>query len=1199
MPRIAILRNAMSRIVVCGLAAALVLLASASLAAPPPLTPEVVDSLRVYPTEPPADAAARRDLFARRNDPEQLEALAHRLARILDLDHADLASGFAPLYRQGQHSRALEAYRDYFIDKITYPEKHGIPASYVAVEDPDIWPIVSNMFGDERLLHSTPASELMANRFIMEVAKPWGLTDGLQWWDRIRFDLGAPGAINWAYVPPIWSDPTPLGPDMLEWRDDHTSDLNWCPLNVTAWARQPAYFGRSFRSPTAFRDLLSLYARTGDGAYLDKWVAYIDDYAMNQRADADASPYNLLASKVQQLAMFDGFIGQLAFVARERPEFAQGLPPSTLARIVVRCLPETAAATVRQSLLFEGNWRYMLIGRLVEAATLYREYCFSDILHETAQRVAENDAVRGNLPDGSDYEVTPNYWGMIGDNWLPTAARLRETGITWASEEWLEQVRGQARLRLRAMLANQRADGRWPIAGCQDWRRQHREFDKAAYLEMVPDFFAVPDNARRLNRAFGASSVTGQPFGGGETDEPSYQSEWLPYGGWYYIRAGWDTDSHHGFMQNNSPIIGNGGQIGSWQPANLLHIHGYGAELLFIHNDTPVLVDSGRQNRCFGLPVAGHSGFVLPKRSFPLPMDARWHDSATAAFVEGTYDGVFGPEAGLHIRDWLEGNELDLRRKVTDVAHTRQVHLVKDLGLWVVADRLRSASEHVYTQRWHLHVPEKSSYGPVHGFAPDEVEIDYAGNSLRTHSEDGPNVSLYQFGTGPMVMETTMARVPEQPIQTWTIGDRDRRYIENNNYLFAFTISKVNTHFRGAGDQAIVSVVYPRRTEADELTEIARLEGDDGVLGFDARLADGTRVAYRLALDGRERLRADDVKMEGESLLAAWRPDGSVQVVALVSEQTRGTSLRVGQHKVSLEEGNAEVRVDRWGEVHVAPIRRSIVPVRIEPEAEVFSAPIQVSLHSATPGVEIHYTVDGSEPTGASPLYTGPFALSETATVRARAFRSGVTEVPSHHTGVEVSAATAAAYVRLTSQPATTAANLEPGLSFGYFEGDWHEFALGLGYEDPAAQGSVTVPLDLPGADRGQAFAFQYDGYFEAAVGGIYTFYSPHPMYDPDQGQMNLDPGYDLQVWVDNEKWYPGTRQHGFGTWSVSLDQGLHTLRVRYADYRGAKPDLCFAYEENRAQWAGDRPALEVSGPGLSRQPVPARLVWRRALSAP
>jgi hypothetical protein len=41
-------------------------------------------------------------------------------------------------------------------------------------------------------------------------------------------------------------------------------------------------------------------------------------------------------------------------------------------------------------------------------------------------------------------------------------------------------------------------------------------------------------------------------------------------------------------------------------------------------------------------------------------------------------------------------------------------------------------------------------------------------------------------------------------------------------------------------------------------------------------------------------------------------------------------------------------------------------------------------------GATFRYTIDGSEPTAASPTYTAPFALSSSATVRARAFKAGL-----------------------------------------------------------------------------------------------------------------------------------------------------------------------------------------------------------------
>ncbi len=57
------------------------------------------------------------------------------------------------------------------------------------------------------------------------------------------------------------------------------------------------------------------------------------------------------------------------------------------------------------------------------------------------------------------------------------------------------------------------------------------------------------------------------------------------------------------------------------------------------------------------------------------------------------------------------------------------------------------------------------------------------------------------------------------------------------------------------------------------------------------------------------------------------------------------------------------------------------------PPGQAFESPLQVSL--SVPGVDdaqIHYTVDGQEPTEASPLYTSPIPIAASTTVKAKAF---------------------------------------------------------------------------------------------------------------------------------------------------------------------------------------------------------------------
>lgn len=61
-------------------------------------------------------------------------------------------------------------------------------------------------------------------------------------------------------------------------------------------------------------------------------------------------------------------------------------------------------------------------------------------------------------------------------------------------------------------------------------------------------------------------------------------------------------------------------------------------------------------------------------------------------------------------------------------------------------------------------------------------------------------------------------------------------------------------------------------------------------------------------------------------------------------------------------------------------------PVVIMPESGTFFEPLEVELSTPDSGVAIHFTLDGTDPTEASPVYTAPFFVAETTEVRALAF---------------------------------------------------------------------------------------------------------------------------------------------------------------------------------------------------------------------
>ena len=61
---------------------------------------------------------------------------------------------------------------------------------------------------------------------------------------------------------------------------------------------------------------------------------------------------------------------------------------------------------------------------------------------------------------------------------------------------------------------------------------------------------------------------------------------------------------------------------------------------------------------------------------------------------------------------------------------------------------------------------------------------------------------------------------------------------------------------------------------------------------------------------------------------------------------------------------------------------------KIRPEVLAHPDAVQVEI-SATPGATIYYTLDGGDPTASAKLYSGPFNLTDTKTVKAMAMASG------------------------------------------------------------------------------------------------------------------------------------------------------------------------------------------------------------------
>jgi hypothetical protein len=66
----------------------------------------------------------------------------------------------------------------------------------------------------------------------------------------------------------------------------------------------------------------------------------------------------------------------------------------------------------------------------------------------------------------------------------------------------------------------------------------------------------------------------------------------------------------------------------------------------------------------------------------------------------------------------------------------------------------------------------------------------------------------------------------------------------------------------------------------------------------------------------------------------------------------------------------------------------------ISPDGGLFSSAQSVTITCPTPAATIRYTLDGSVPTGTSTIYSGPFFISSTSTLKAVGFKAGSANSP-------------------------------------------------------------------------------------------------------------------------------------------------------------------------------------------------------------
>jgi hypothetical protein len=208
----------------------------------------------------------------------------------------------------------------------------------------------------------------------------------------------------------------------------------------------------------------------------------------------------------------------------------------------------------------------------------------------------------------------------------------------------------------------------------------------------------------------------------------------------------------------------------------------------------------------------------------------------------------------------------------------------------------------------------------------------------------------------------------------------------------------------------------------------------------------------------------------------------------------------------------------------------------ISPAEGAFTNSAMVTIAETTPGAKVYYTTDDSEPTTNSLIYTGPFLLTNTTTVKVKAFKAGFVDSGVTATTLVNSSAygngtgLVGAYFSnqsktFTNPPTPTLTRTDAVVNF-----DW----------------STGSPAPSISADN---FTVRWTGSVQPLVSDTYTFYTM-----ADDGS---------RVWINNQlilnNWRGYTGQEQSGTFAM-VGQQRYNIRMEYYENLGfAKSILSWA----------------------------------------
>lgn len=1098
----------------------------------------------------PVDAERRLLTFADRAAPSAVTALADRIVPLLDARLPAMAEVHR-LHAAGRHADALEAWKTAWFAKMARVHLHAAIRS-------------------DQVSYTSHGDDLLTGLMV-------AITPGTA--RAIRY---TPGAIAWVDLPKDGKDLNAAIGDCIA----------KAAVGKVSWP------------------LLHAYRRSPDPAYIQRWAAIMDDWAMHFFADAATVPY-----EVEDLFTFNpchawgAMMEDLADIAAERPDLVKLMPATTLARVQLICLEKYSTAWWRQARETVFNHTTGGVYAWDTVLPYIDEFHPGQRARQEWRQAFERFMTKATEPDGSLTEI-----GDEGHQEIPVLfgfnfARAERMKPDWWTPGWHNRAMAWYD-NLHKYMYRHLAPGGYEHRFAVDYRPSRWYSTTIPYFDRHPqnppmlsrdrEFFGIPE-VRRLLDAFGhissgvpepkdpafkpiaaaqrqAQEVVKRVLGDEKPGLPRIRSDWMPYTGAWYFRGGWEDDAP--FCAMLACRSHGGSQAPQW-PYGMFYHYDHGFPLVAAK---PMLVDGQPPDHLQGRRHTFQPGTktMALTQAEEHPATSRWSSSDRfdlgEAYFHGSYQGFPGFKGEWDHRLQIV---LDDGRGVAGVDSMRQMVQVRRARLFIATDALRVADgkPHDLTLPWTLSLSTRAK-DPSRPFGPDQLRLDATAARIASDNPDGPSVAIHHFSDRPLILRIRGEAKPDP-----------RKYARR--LTDAIPIAEQQAEATVKAERLLVASVIASRDRGapDRIARIAALDRQPDSVGFHAVMTDGVEVWYRSAGQGRAPLTCGPAAaVEAQALL-------------LVRDGVTWSGLVLGGRGLTVQDRAIAAPADAEftiiaGRSTVTPIHTPIAPVAFRPGRNAFTERETVALVSATPGVAIRYTTDGTLPTVSSPLYTAPITITTTTEFAARAWRLGDDGKPLPAddfaiNGTRFTEPTFGWFVKRPLAPAATIAAdaLVPGLVGERVDAPWWSLYASLHWLPAVAVAPVPREMTLPDSPQAEPYGMRFKGWLRIPADGVYTFHAPRELVHMDHATS-----YDLRVFVDGEEWYLTQWWHGHGTWSIPLKQGFHAFQVDFADARTTpwrKSGIWRYYPRPWAIFPGKPGDLLLSGPGREPARIPPEWLFR------